>query len=134
MQDNLYKNNIRYQSSRSGGKGGQHVNKVSTKVLLLFAFENSADLTEDQKQLIRERLGSRLSASGELQVFSDETRSQFMNKEKAYQRLRVLLDKCFKQDKPRKATKPTKSSREKRLSDKKKLSDKKSSRRFGRES
>jgi ribosome-associated protein len=80
-----------YKTSRSGGKGGQNVNKVSSKVELLFSVDNSALFTDDEKQRLNEKLQNRLNKDGYVQVICDEERSQYLNKEKALERLIVLL-------------------------------------------
>jgi ribosome-associated protein len=116
---------VKYRTSRSSGAGGQHVNKVSTKVELLFHVDNSEVLTEEQKAVIRKKLKNRISNDGWLALSCDETRSQAKNKEIVFDRFRVLINEALKPEKKRKPTKPTKSSVEKRLKEKKKISEKK---------
>jgi len=123
--------NISFKVSRSGGKGGQHVNKVSSRVELNYDFEESALLTEEQKMLIRAKLSNRMTSSGLIQVIADEERSQFLNKENAIEKLGHILKRAIQIQKPRKATKPKKSSVEKRLNDKQQLAFKKLNRRKG---
>jgi ribosome-associated protein len=110
--------NVTYKTSRSGGKGGQNVNKVSSKVELIFDFESSAVFNEEQKERIRQKLANRMTSDGSVQVVSEEERSQFLNKETAFQKLFLLLKGALYISKPRKATKPKKSSIEKRLKNK----------------
>lgn len=104
-----------FQTSRSGGAGGQHVNKVETKVTLLFDIAAATLFSEEEKARIRKRLSNRLQSDGLLQISSQETRSQLRNKELVVQKLVGLLSNALKAEKPRKATKPTKAAVQKRL-------------------
>ncbi|TSJ38586.1 aminoacyl-tRNA hydrolase [Mucilaginibacter corticis] len=117
-----------YKTSRSGGKGGQNVNKVSSKVELLFSVNNSALFTDDEKQRLNEKLQARLNKDGYVQVICDEERSQYLNKEKALERLMGLLTRSLQVQKPRKATKPSKKAKAERLDNKKIQSAKKEGR------
>ena len=119
---------ITYKTSRSGGKGGQNVNKVSTKVELLFSIEGSALFNEDEKALLKEKLQNRLNKEGWVQVICDEERSQYLNKEKALERLTTLLINALRKPKDRKATKPTKAAKAARLNSKRLQSEKKEGR------
>jgi ribosome-associated protein len=117
-----------YKTSRSGGKGGQNVNKVSSKVELLFSVDNSMFFTDKEKQLLNEKLKSRLNKDGYVQVICDEERSQYLNKEKALERLLLLLARSLHVQKPRKATKVSKKVKAARLDTKKIQSAKKETR------
>jgi ribosome-associated protein len=119
---------LSYKASRSGGKGGQNVNKVSSKVELLFNINDSLLFTDDEKQLLLEKLQPRFNKDGYVQVVCDEERSQYLNKEKAVERLLVLLSKALHKPKVRKATKPNKKAKAERLNDKRLQAEKKSSR------
>ena len=100
-----------YKASRSGGKGGQNVNKVSSKVELLFAVNDSSLFTDDEKQVLNEKLQSRFNKDGYIQVICDEERSQYLNKEKALDRLINLLINALKKPKVRKPTKVSKAAK-----------------------
>src|ERR1700743_389278 len=119
---------ITYKASRSGGKGGQNVNKVSSKVELLFSIDNSLLFNEEEKQLLNSKLQSRFNKDGLVQVVCDEERSQYLNKEKAVERLIVLLARALHRPKNRKATKPGKAAKAARLNSKRMQGEKKENR------
>ncbi|MGL4595992.1 MAG: alternative ribosome rescue aminoacyl-tRNA hydrolase ArfB [Bacteroidia bacterium] len=114
---------LKFRATRSGGKGGQHVNKVSSRVELSFDVLNSTALDETQKQILQEKLVNRISKEGLLQVIEDSDRSQHANKEKVIKKFNTLLIKAFTPKKKRKKTAVPKAVKEKRISDKKKRSE-----------
>jgi ribosome-associated protein len=126
-KDDLQKE-VTYKTSRSGGKGGQNVNKVSTKVELLFDIAQSNLFTEEEKALLLNKLQDRLNRDGYLQVMSEEERSQYLNKERALEKLQQILTRALHRPKARKATKPSRAMIEARLAKKKMQSAKKESR------
>ena len=117
-----------YRTSRSSGAGGQHVNKTETKVEVLFNLNRSEGLTEEEKNLIFQKLAASVSDEGILAVNSQRSRSQYSNKEDAIEKLKVKLEKALIPKAKRIRTKPSKQSVEERLSEKKIRSEKKEAR------
>ncbi|KOH44423.1 alternative ribosome rescue aminoacyl-tRNA hydrolase ArfB [Sunxiuqinia dokdonensis] len=114
-----------FRTSRSSGPGGQHVNKVDSRVELRFNIENSQLLTELQKKILQEKLESKLTTEGDLIVVSQKERSQLRNKEITIEKLYSLLAKALQPKKKRRPTKPTRTSVEKRITTKKQTGEKK---------
>ena len=122
-------NEPEYKAVRSSGAGGQNVNKVSSKVILSFDFTNSQAFTEEEKELLNEKLASRLNTKGTLILQCDEDRSQIRNKQLVTKRFIELIETALQQDKPRIATKIPKAVIKKRLENKRRQAEKKQSRR-----
>ncbi len=116
-RENLLKE-VQFKASRSGGSGGQHVNKVSSKVELLWHVKNSAIFNDAEKALILSKLSNRIIRENYVQLFADEDRSQHKNKEHALNRLYSLIKKALIVEKPRKVSKPSKAAVAKRLNNK----------------
>ncbi len=106
---------VTFKASLSGGKGGQHVNKTSSKAELYWTPAHSSLLNEEFKQKITEKLSRELSQEGELRLVCDEERSLLKNKEKVAEKFYKLLASCFKIRKPRKPTRVPKAVIAKRL-------------------
>ena len=115
-------------TTTSRGPGGQHANRSQTRAVLRWNVLSSPSLTEEQRALILERLASRISREGVLQISVDDHRSLTRNRDLARERLAALLVDALKQDRMRRATKPTRSSRRKRVDEKKRRGDLKKSR------
>ncbi|VXB44620.1 alternative ribosome rescue aminoacyl-tRNA hydrolase ArfB [Maribacter litoralis] len=110
---------LQFKAIRSSGPGGQHANKVSSKVELAFHIEASAGLTDREKKRLILKLDNKLSKEGLLILQCDESRSQHKNKELVIKRFLKLIEKSLVVPKARKKSKPTRSSIEKRLKSKK---------------
>lgn len=119
---------LRYKAVRSGGAGGQHVNKVSTKIELSFDLMESLGLSTTEKDRLKQQLKNKLNKEGVLLLQCDETRSQLRNKELVTRRFLDLLENLLKVQKKRKKTKPSRAVTEKRLKAKQKTAEKKAGR------
>lgn len=123
-----FKDELIISASRSSGPGGQNVNKVNTKVEVRLNIAGSYLLSDDEKALVFEKLANKINKQGELIVTSQSERTQLQNKEKAIEKLNLLIANALKIEKVRKKSKIPKFLKEKRLKDKKLKSEKKDKR------
>jgi len=120
---------VNYKAVRSSGAGGQNVNKVSSKVVLTFDVEHSQGLSQEEKELLKVNLSSRLTTDFSLILNCDEDRSQLRNKDIVTKRFLEIIKKGLEVPKIRKATKIPKSAIRKRIKNKKNVSQIKQNRR-----
>ena len=116
--------------SRSGGPGGQNVNKVNTKVTLRLRVADIGGLNDAEKERMRETLAHRVTGEGELIITADEERSQHTNLKRAYARMETLIVNAARLPRRRRPTKPSRAAREERLGSKRRTGYKKANRRF----
>lgn len=121
---------LTYKTSRSSGAGGQNVNKVETSVTVLWKVADTEFFSNEEIELILEKLKNRINQDGILQLTVSESRTQLQNKKIATDKILELVEKSLYKPKPRKATKPSKRQIEKRINAKKQISEKKENRRF----
>lgn len=121
---------LTYKTSRSSGAGGQNVNKVETSVTVLWKVADTEFFSNEEIELILEKLKNRINQDGILQLTVSESRTQLQNKKIATDKILELVEKSLYKPKPRKATKPSKRQIEKRITAKKQISEKKENRRF----
>lgn len=120
---------LEIRATRAGGPGGQHVNKASTRVEVVWDVRASASLTDDQRARLLAKLEPRLDARGRLRVVCDASRSQHRNRETAVERLRAIVQVGLRVPKPRKRTRPSKAAVERRLDAKRQRAGRKRERR-----
>jgi len=116
---------LRFQFARSSGPGGQNVNKVETKVRLLFDVQSSRSLNPDQRSRIKDRLATRITKAGVLHVSSQRHRTREANRRATVERFVDLLAEALEEDEPRVSTRVPKAARKRRLESKRKRSQKK---------
>ncbi len=121
---------LQFTFSRSSGPGGQHINKVNTKVELRFQVLLSKILSPEQKGIISQGLAKQINQEGELIVISQATRSQLQNKQDAIDKFYTLINTALKPKKKRKPTRISRAAKEKRLKEKKEHAEKKDRRKF----
>ncbi len=114
---------LEFRASRASGPGGQHVNKTSTRVEVLWNVRTSAALTDVQRTRVLDKLSNRVDSTGVLRVAASERRSQLRNREAAAMRLNALVQEALRKPRPRKRTKPPRAAIEKRLEEKRRRSD-----------
>ncbi|MAS52016.1 MAG: aminoacyl-tRNA hydrolase [Flavobacteriales bacterium] len=119
MDKSILIKELSFKTARSSGAGGQHVNKVSSKVILSFDIDNSEGLNMREKKLLKKALASRLTTEGILNLSCEESKSQHQNKDLVIKRFLSILKKGLIVPKRRIATKPTKASKRRKLDDKK---------------
>lgn len=117
-----------FKASRSSGKGGQHVNKVSSRIELLFDVTRSSLLNHEEKRRVRKTLKNKISKEGILRIICQTSRSQLKNKKLATERFEQLITQALQVQKVRIPVKPTKGMIESRLQKKQRQSEKKAMR------
>jgi ribosome-associated protein len=114
---------VQFRASRSSGPGGQHANVTASRIEAVFEVDGSKALSEEKRELLRSRLGDRVTA------VAQDARSQARNRELALERLREKLAAGLRRPRPRRPTKPSRAARERRLQEKRRTSDRKAQRR-----
>jgi len=116
---------LTFRFSRSGGPGGQHVNRSETRVELLFDVEHSPSLDQMQREKVLARLGHMIDKNGVLRLVSEESRSQHQNRESVIARFQNLMQGALRPRKKRQATRPSRAAKQKRMDEKRRQSQKK---------
>jgi ribosome-associated protein len=119
IKDRIRQDEFKFSTSRSGGPGGQNVNKVNTKIELRFRIAESHFLSDAEKEIILVKLKNRINSAGELLIISQSERTQLMNRKKAEEKFYKLLASALTEKRKRKSTKPSAASKAKRLEKKK---------------
>ncbi len=125
MNFTILKKEVTYKAVRSGKPGGQHVNKVATKIQIIWDVNHSKAIDQAELNILKQKLKNRISSAGLLMLSVQTSRSQSLNKKRAWENLLFLLQKSLEKPTKRVATKPKKSAILKRLRYKKHLSQKK---------
>lgn len=120
---------FKFTFSRSGGPGGQNVNKVNSKAMLRWAFDQSDHIDDRVKQRLRTRWGGRINKNGEIIISEDNSRDQRANIDRCLEKLRTILLDSAAREKTRRATRPSRGSVERRITNKKQRGEKKRLRR-----
>ncbi|UCD23378.1 MAG: aminoacyl-tRNA hydrolase [Gemmatimonadota bacterium] len=120
---------LRFRAGPAAGPGGQHVNRSSTRIEVRWDIAGSRSISDSQRELLLEKLGSRIDSRGVLRVVADARRSQLRNREAAVERLNALVNKALQKPRPRRKTKPPAAAIEKRLAEKKRRGEIKRERR-----
>lgn len=110
---------LKFSSSRSGGPGGQNVNKVNTRVEIRFNVMQSDSFSDFEKERLMQMLKTRINVAGELLIISQSERTQLSNRKKAEERFYRIIANALTERKKRKPTRPTATSKEKRIEGKK---------------
>jgi ribosome-associated protein len=129
LKDKNFEREFTFRTSRSSGKGGQHVNTTETKVELVFDVQHTRLLNEEEKQKLIAKLSNRVNEAGELSICSSQHRSQLANKEHVIKKFFLLLEKALRKEKKRIPTSLSKKEKEENLKRKKLHSVKKELRR-----
>lgn len=130
LKERNFESELQFRTSRSGGKGGQNVNKTETKVELIFDLLHSNILNDEEKEMVLKRWKNRVNAAGEFLICSSAERSQAANKEKTVSKFYAMMEKALTPEKKRIATKVPKDIKETILKKKKEHGKKKADRRL----